>query len=40
MHFLNANLRELSHDDRVELSKVIVQLLDGTVFQDAAGFAE
>jgi len=28
MHFLNANLRELSHDDRVELSKVIVQLLD------------
>jgi hypothetical protein len=28
MHFLNANLRDLSHDDRVALSRQIVQLLD------------
>ena len=28
MQFLSANLRELSHDDRVELSRQIVQLLD------------
>jgi len=28
MHFLTANLRELGHDDRVELSRLIVQLLD------------
>jgi len=28
MHFLSANLRELSNDDRVELSRLIVELLD------------
>ncbi|HCU54509.1 MAG TPA: hypothetical protein DIC36_09635 [Gammaproteobacteria bacterium] len=28
MHFLSANLRELSNDDRVALSRLIVELLD------------
>jgi hypothetical protein len=28
MHFLNANLRELSNDDRIALSRQIVELLD------------
>lgn len=28
MHFLNANLRELSNDDRISLSRLVVELLD------------
>lgn len=28
MHFLSVNLRELNHDDRVQLSRLVVELLD------------
>jgi len=28
MHFLSVNLRDLNHDDRVQLSRLVVELLD------------